>query len=410
VDAEHDAVRVAVGSEERLLHSGEWSDWIEVEFDVIPRVKKLRGMCRFYLRSVSPTLMLYASPLNVDPEDPALPISTPAGYARELSARVGRYYTLGIAEDTKALESGVFSDAAFVEQTDTLLAERDRMLDAVLDDFDGGLLFFYVSTIDQSCHALWRNTDAAHPAHADSDPSFSGRFADLYARMDALLGRVRAAVGEGTTVIVLSDHGFAPYYRKVHLNAWLHRNGYLALVRPTEIGQHPLYGNVFWRRTRAYAAGLNGLYVNLVGREGRGIVSPGAEYDSLLAELERSLLAFRDPDNGERVVTRVYRARDVYHGTEVDRAPDLVVGYNRGYRCSDDSALGTVTGELITPNLGKWTGDHCMDHSLVPGVLLSSRKLVAQDPALIDLPVTILSLFGIEAPDQMNGRVLIQGP
>jgi predicted AlkP superfamily phosphohydrolase/phosphomutase len=410
VDMEHDAVRIAVGDEERLLHSGEWSDWVPVAFDVIPRVKKLRGMCRFYLRATRPALQLYATPINIDPEHPALPISTPDDYAAGLARRVGRYATLGIAEDTKALEAGAFSDAEFVEQTDTLLAERARMLDAVLDDFDGGMLFFYVSTIDQSCHALWRNTDPAHPAHADSDTSFAGRFVELYERMDDMLGHVRARVPGDATIIVLSDHGFAPYYRKVHLNTWLYRHGYLALVRPDDVGGQPLYGNVFWRGTRAYAAGINGLYVNLAGREGKGIVSPGAEYDALLAELEAALLAFRDPETGEQPVTRVYRARDVYHGAEVDRAPDLVVGYNRGYRSSDDSALGTITSELITPNLGKWTGDHCMDHTLVPGVLLANRPLSARDPALVDVPVTILALFGVEAPEPMKGRVLITTP
>ena len=410
VDAEHDAVRIAVGDAERLLHRGEWSDWVPVEFDVMPPFKSLRGICRFYLRSVSPSLELYATPLNIDPENPALPISTPPGYARDLARRVGRFYTLGIAEDTKALEAGVFSDAEFVTQTDTLLAERDRMLGAVLDDYRGGMLFFYVSTVDQSCHALWRNADANHPAHADADTSFAGRFEELYERMDALLGRVRERIPRDATVIVLSDHGFAPYYHKVHLNTWLYRNGYLALVRPDEIGGHPLYGNVFWRRTRAYAAGLNGLYVNLAGREGKGIVAPGAEYDALLAEIEKGLLAFRDPETGEQVVTRVYRTRDAYHGSEVTHAPDLIVGYNRGYRSSDDSALGTITPELITPNLGKWTGDHCMDHTLVPGVLLMNRPLTAENPTLVDLPVTILSMFGVPAPAQMKGRVLTTHP
>jgi predicted AlkP superfamily phosphohydrolase/phosphomutase len=227
--------------------------------------------------------------------------------------------------------------------------------------------------------------------------------------MDRVLGTIRARIPRNATLIVMSDHGFAPYYQKVHLNTWLYRNGYLALVRPDEPGS-PLFGNVFWRRTRAYAAGLNGLYLNVAGREARGIVTRGAEYDALVAEIEAKLLEFRDPENGERVVTTVYRARDVYHGSEVDAAPDLIVGYNRGYRSSDDSALGTVTSELLTPNLGKWTGDHCMDHHLVPGILVSSRPLRVGDPRLIDLPVTILALFGVGAPAAMTGRALIDTP
>ncbi len=403
VDAEHDAVRVTVGDTETFLHSGEWSDWVPVEFRVAGPFKKLHAMVRFYLRSVSPTLQLYASPINIDPMAPALPSSTPGDYARALSERVGRFYTQGIAEDTKALEAGVFDDATFVEQTDTLLAERARMLDAVLDDYRDGFLFFYVSTVDQSCHALWRNADPQHPAHP-ADGAFADRFGELYEDMDAMLGRIRERIPAHATLIVLSDHGFAPYYQKVNLNSWLYQNGYLALVRADEIGQHPLFNNVFWRRTKAYAAGINGLYVNRAGRESKGIVTAGAEYEALLDELTRGLLSLRDPETGAQVITTVYRARDVYHGDQLANAPDLIVGYNRGYRSSDDSALGTVTSDVLTPNLGKWTGDHCIDHRWVPGVLLTNRPVAISDPSLLDMPVTILRAFGVDAPPVMKGR------
>jgi predicted AlkP superfamily phosphohydrolase/phosphomutase len=406
LDPEHDSARITVGAETVVLRSGEWSDWVPVTFDVMPPFKHLSAICRFHLRSVTPSLQLYVSPLNIDPEHPALPISTPAHYARDLARQVGPFATLGIAEDTKALEAGVFSDADFVEQTDTLLAERSRMLDAVLAGHRGGMLFFYISTIDQSCHALWRNADTEHPAHAAADTSFAGRFLQLYEEMDEVLGRIRSRLGDDTPVIVLSDHGFAPYYRKVHLNTWLYQNGYLALVRPDEVGLHPLFGNVFWRKTRAYAVGLNGLYVNLVGRESKGIVARGPEYDALVAEIREKLLAFRDPETGEPVITEVSLAREVYHGDEVERAPDMIVGYNRGYRSSDDSALGTVTRDLVTPNLGKWTGDHCMDHRLVPGILVTNQPLAVTDPDLTDLPVTILAMYGVPAPPQMKGRAL----
>lgn len=409
VDAEHHAARITVGDVETLLHEGEWSNWVPVDFRVAGPFKSLRGMVRFHLRSASP-LALYVSPLNIDPTEPALLISTPADYAKELAARVGRYYTQGIAEDTKALEAGVFGDAEFVEQTDTLLAERSRMLDAVLDDYQDGFLFFYISTIDQSCHALWRNADPLHPAHP-ADGTFADRFGELYQEMDAMLGRIRERIPQDATLIVMSDHGFAPFYKKVNLNSWLHQNGYLALVRNDEIGQHPLFNNVFWRRTRAYAAGINGLYVNLAGRESKGVVTSGAEYETLLDEISRGLLAMRDPETGEAVITRVYRSRDIYHGEETANAPDLVIGYNRGYRSSDDSALGTITSDIVTPNLGKWTGDHCIDHRWVPGVLLVNRRVTLSDPSLLDMPVTILAQFGVAAPPAMTGRnVLAKDP
>ena len=129
----------------------------------------------------------------------------------------------------------------------------------------------------------------------------------------------------------------------------------------------------------------------------------------MLDEIAGGLLALRDPETGEAVITIVYRARDVYHGDETSRAPDLVIGYNRGYRSSDDSALGTVTSDVITPNLGKWTGDHCIDHRWVPGILVTNRRVTIDDPSLIDMPVTILSEFGVPAPAAMKGRNVL-GP
>jgi len=313
----------------------------------------------------------------------------------EMAERTGRFYTQGIAEDTKALEAGAFNDTEFTEQTDTLLAERGRQLDVALKDYDRGLLFFYVSSIDQNCHAMWRDVDPKHPAHVDHN-GFEDWFQVLYEEMDAMLGDIRSRIPK--------DHGFAPFYKKVNLNGWLYQNGYLALIRPEDAGKQPLFGNVFWRRTRAYAVGINGLYVNLAGREAKGVVPRGPQYDALLDELRDGLLSLRDPETGDSVITAVFKASEVYHGPEARSGPDLIVGYNHGYRSSDDSALGTVNTDLIVPNLGKWTGDHCIDPRWVPGVLLSNRKFTATDPQLVDVTATILGLYGVPVPERMIGH------
>jgi predicted AlkP superfamily phosphohydrolase/phosphomutase len=406
VSAVDHAVRVTIGDESFLLAAGQWSDWVRVSFDALGPLHRISGICRFHLESVRP-FRLYVTPINMDPARPALPISTPRSYAREMRNAIGDFYTMGMPEDTKALASGVFDDSAFVRQTDNVLAEEWRMLDAALARYRDGLLFFYVSTVDPSCHMLWRNADPRHPAHATS-PGFADRIDSLYAAMDSLLGVVVSRVPEDATIIVMSDHGFAPLYKKVNLNAWLQREGYLSVSHPERIGQGALFDDVAWRRTRAYALGLNGLYLNVMHRESKGIVRRGAEYDSLLSEIEARLLALRDPETGLDIVSRVYRPRDVYHGPEVAHAPDLIVGYNRGYRSSDESALGTLSREWLTPNLDRWSGDHCIDHEEVPGVLMANRPMDVPDPSLIDLPVTILGLYGIEKPSAMRGRALIK--
>jgi len=406
IDPEHDAVRVTIDDDAFLLQVGEWSDWKTVKFDIAGPLKGITGICRFHVKSVRPYFQLYVTPINIDPANPALPISTPENYASDLYEKIGRFYTQGMAEDTKALEHGVFEDSEFIDQTDIVLDERWKMLRSVLDDYEDGFLFFYVSTIDLSCHMLWRNVDDKHPAHTEF-LSFADRFEDLYANMDSLLGVVQEHIPDDATLIVMSDHGFAPYYKKFHLNTWLHDEGYLSLIREGEIGQHALLSNVFWRRTKAYALGINGLYVNMLGREAKGIIREGKQYDELLDDITRKLLAVRDPETGEQVITRVYRGSECYTGDAVVDGPDLVIGYNRGYRGSDESALGTLTTSSLTPNLGKWTGDHCIDHTLVPGILLSNRNITVTDPTLIDLPVTILKLYGITVPAQMRGRMVM---
>lgn len=409
LDRENRSALVVTDGEEIILQEGEWSDWFEISFDVMGPFNHVSGITRLHLKSVDPYLKLYATPININPRSPALPLASEPGFYKALSERIGYFYTQGMPEDTKALEWGIFTDAEFVQQTDIVFDERLRMLDAVLDDYDGGFLFFYFSSIDQVCHMMWRCMDPNHPGHNAENARYADRIENLYARVDSVLGAVESRLPSDATLIVMSDHGFAPYYKKVNLNTWLYNEGFLELRKPDQIGQQPLFGNVFWRRTRAFGLGINGLYVNLRGREAQGVVKPGAEYDELVDDIEARLLAFRDPETGEPVVTAVYRASDVYHGPAAVAAPDLIVGYAAGYRASDDTAIGQLSKEVITPNMDKWSGDHCMDISAVPGILLANRPLIIDDPSLLDLSATILSLYGIPAPPEMRGRVLFAG-
>jgi predicted AlkP superfamily phosphohydrolase/phosphomutase len=407
LDRENDAAVFDVDGDQFILQPGEWSDWVRLRFPVMGWLKGLHGIVRFHLRSISPQFQLYATPINIDPVAPALPISTPSGYSSEVARRIGMFYTQGMPEDTKALSAGTLTDREFVGQTKNIMAERWRMLDAVMEEFEEGVLFFYISTVDQSCHALWRNVDPAHPAHSD-DLEFEDRFEELYVEMDQMLEVVEDRMPEDAILIAMSDHGFAPYYKKFNINTWLYENGYLNLIRPEQLGQSQLLTNVFWRRTKAYGVGINGMYVNLMGRERKGIVQKGDPYDRLLDEISAKLLAYRDPETGGQVITTVYKTSEIYHGDQVKDAPDLVIGYNRGYRGSDESALGTLSPSVLTPNLGTWTGDHCMDHNLVPGILVCNRPIVVDDPDLKDLPTTILNFYDIAPHPQMRGRVAIE--
>jgi predicted AlkP superfamily phosphohydrolase/phosphomutase len=409
-DPERDVALVRLGDEEVVLQPGDWSEWIPVGFELSLSTSALPGMVRLYLDQVRPQFVLYVSPTNIDPTAPAMPISAPAAFAEDMAHDVGRFYTQGMPENTKALAAGVLSDAEFLVQADIVWQERLRMLDRELARFTsrdgGGVLFFYFGTIDLLSHAFWRTLEVdavpLRPAHAAEDREHAHVIPDLYARMDTVIGDVIARLGPGVDIVVMSDHGFSPYRYKVNLNLWLAQQGYLAVL-PPEQTRPGVLGHVDWEHTQAYALGLNQVFINLQGREKHGAV-PAEEYQVLVDRLARQLEGFRDPDTDTYVITEAARPGPSEYG---ERTPDLLIGYARGYRSSDESAEGRVSGdEFIEPNHDKWSGDHCMHPSHVPGVLVTNRKVEVEEASLIDLAPTILSYFGVAQSQAMTGTPL----
>ena len=273
----------------------------------------------------------------------------------------------------------------------------------MLDTFDEGFLFFYFSSVDQGSHMLYHFTDPDHPGFAEDELLATG-IRTLYEEMDEALGRVLEEVDERTTLVVMSDHGFAPFYWGVNLNSWLVERGYVTLTDPSRQGLTPLFLNVDWSQTTAYALGLQGLYVNLRGRDMNGIVSPGAEHEQLLDRLEADLLAMVDDRNGRSPVQLVYRTQEELSGPNVEHAPDIIVGYSRGYRTTWESVLGEFPREIFIDNTEAWSGDHQNDYRLVPGVLLTNRRIALDEPALYDVTVAVLDEFGIAPLPEMIGK------
>lgn len=396
VDSKRRFAKLVVGGEERLLAVGEWSDWIPVEFELLPS-QSLRAAARFYLKALDPYFELYVSPLNIDPMAPAMPVSTPGGYAAELARATGRFYTQGMPEDTKTLRTGVFTADEFLAQARIAGEENLQQYTFVLDGFDQGLLFYYFGNGDQIGHMMWRARDPEHPAYDHARDGAHARIVEeLYAGFDKIVGETVSRLGPDDLLVVMSDHGFTSWRRAFHLNSWLRDEGYLAVLDPARTDGSGFFENVDWSRTRAYALGINGLYVNLEGREKDGVVKASAR-EALMGEIARKLLAIVDSATGSPAVTKVYPREEVFRlaGHE-DIAPDLIVGYAKGTRGSDESALGGLTKDVIVDNTDPWSGDHCMDHESVPGVLLTSRGLRKPAPSLETLAAAILAEFGID--------------
>ena len=377
------------------LRGSEYSPWIKLRFHTAPAVT-VRGIARFLVTETEPEFSLYVTPVQIDPEAPALPISHPGYYAAYLAKLLGSYATVGMAEDTWALNEGVIDEAAFLDQAYQILAEREAMFDHALAHSTRGVVACVFDTSDRVQHMFYRHLEG------QGDPRWSGAIEDLYQRMDRIVGNAMASTGPDTVLFVLSDHGFCSFRRAVNLNSWLHQNGYLTLLPGTvESGRY--FEGVDWEHTRAYCLGLSGLYINTKGREARGIVSPGADADALKSELISKLSGLPDAERAETAIRQVYATSKLYRGPYLDAAPDLIVGYNEGYRTSWDAAIGKVTARVIEDNAKAWSGDHCVDPLLVPGVLFCNRPIDAKDPGIEDMAPTALWLFGIKPPDWMEG-------
>ncbi|PYX47808.1 MAG: hypothetical protein DMG79_13200 [Acidobacteria bacterium] len=409
VDPVESAAKITVQDYQFVLREGEWSDWVRVEFQLVPFFGNVKGMCRFYLKQAHPRFQLYVSPMNIDPASPALPISTPASYSRFLTDEAGEFHSQGIAEDTKALSDGVLDDNEYLQQSRTVLAEHRRIFDAEFPKFKQGVFFFYFSSLDLNSHMFWRLMDSKHPEYDATLAAQNGSAIEsFYEQMDQVLGEVLPRLDDQTTLLVLSDHGFAPYNRSFNLNTWLMNQGYIKMKSAASANSSEPFANVDWTQSRAYGLGLNGLYINLRGRESNGIVEPGMAAANLMAEIRTKLLAVRDDKTKLPVITRIDLASEAYQGPYAREGPDLLVGYNRGYRAGWQTILGAFPADELEDNANPWSGDHCMDYTLVPGVLLSNRKIAAGAPALTDIAPTILAEFGIAKAQGMIGESVFQ--
>jgi predicted AlkP superfamily phosphohydrolase/phosphomutase len=410
VDNLHKTARIDIQGKEILIAEKEYSDWVEIDFSLISHLASITGMVRFYLLEMGKKFRLYISPTHVSPRDPAVPISTPSGYSRELVDHVGLFHTISLPADTKALSQGTFAMENYITQSLSVFDESCRLFDYELQRFGGqkeGLLFFYFSSLDQGQHMFWALNDKEHPYyHPEESRKFGYITDEMYRKFDRVLGKALKRIDPAIPVLVMSDHGFGPFRREVNINDWLVKEGYLKLTTNDISEDMSILEYADWPASKAYALGLNGLYLNLRGREKEGMVGPD-ERRKLLEEIKGKLEMIIDPKNGQKVISCAYISEDNFSKDFINRAPDIILGFDRGYRISDDSALGTLSREMIGDNLGWWSGDHCVDPKKVPASFIANFKIQTQVPNIQDVAPTILKYFGIATPAQMTGKALI---
>lgn len=377
VDDGAGSAAITLGDDTVALRPGVWSRWMPVRFDPGVLVPDVQGAVRVLVRSLAPHVVVYVSPINLDPLAPAQTVSSPAEAAPALAARVGRFYTQGMPGDTDAVVEGALDDAAFLAQARRIWEERERSLDDALARTPSGLVFHYLPSVDQTSHLYFpadgEPLDGQHPV------------VEQYRRVDRLVGRLLPTLDDDEALLVMSDHGFARLKARVGLNRWLADEGLLTWTSGPEPG-------VDWAKTKVYALGLNQLFINRADREARGQV-PAAGADALLDDVERRLLALKDPVTGEPMVSTLHRPPP---GPHAERQPDAVIGFARGYGMSTKSALLERDAVVRVPVATAWRADHCMDPGAVPGVRMSSRPL-GEAEGLQDLGELVLRFFDVDA-------------
>jgi predicted AlkP superfamily phosphohydrolase/phosphomutase len=253
------------------------------------------------------------------------------------------------------------------------------------------------------------------------DKALAARFGDsierVYRKCDEFVGEVMQRVGDDVPIVIVSDHGFHSFRQSVNLNTWLVQEGFMTLQgqTPGDKKLHDLFGggtfweNVDWAHTKAYAMGLGQIYLNLKGREGRGIVAPGAEAEAVEDAIIGRLLTLTDPKTHARIVDAVYKSEDVYSGPFVKNAAELQVGLADGYRVSWQATLGGAPPGIVYPNMKKWSGDHgAFDYKQTAGTLISSRPIGEGPARIIDIAPTVLKYFGVPIPSDIDGKPLFQ--
>ena len=373
------------------LKLNQYTDWVHVSFRMAPGLK-VKGVCRFRLKQLDPSFEMYCTPINIAPDKPVMPISHPKVFSIYLAKLLGTFSTLGLAEDTWSLSEGVNDEEAFLTQAYDIHEERKLMFFDSLQRVPRGMVTCVFDAPDRIQHMFWRFRDHGHPAlrgngngNGKQVEAHRNTIRDMYVKMDQLVGRTMKAVGPDTALFVMSDHGFKSFRRGIDLNAWLLANGYFFLKGGARSSEKTYLGEVDWSRTRAYAIGLAGIFINQHGRESQGIVQAGDEKRQLVQELCEKLTGLRDEQCDQEAIHQAVSSHSVYTGPYVDAAPDLILGYNAGYRVSWDSAVGKCGSEIISDNTKAWSGDHCIHPDLVPGILFSNLKLRSGPARIIDL-------------------------
>lgn len=381
IEKHEDDVKLIIDDDIFELEVGKWSSYIQIQFDV-GIFKKVDAMFKVNLISINP-LNLYMTSMQLNPNNPFFDISYPKSYSKKLAESIGLFHTIGFSEETNGYVEGIFDEVTMYEQLKELEQERTNLFLYEFENFINkkkGLFIHIFESSDRLQHLFWDESQV-HPY-----------ILEYYEEKDKLFGEVLQKIDDDTLLLIVSDHGFTTFKRAVNLNTWLYNQGYIKLNK--EISSNDpmsLFKEVNWDETKAYFAGFTSIYII---------------DQSIKEKLKKDLINLTDGKN--QVILNVYDKDEIYTRDYYEYLPDLIIGFNKGYRADWISPIGGFSPKAIYPNVNLWKADHIVDPSLVPGIFISNKKVSIQNVSLEDIAPTILNYLGVDIPIYMKGRVLLK--
>jgi predicted AlkP superfamily phosphohydrolase/phosphomutase len=369
-----DSAQLTIEDQHQInLFAGKWSPVLELKFKT-GMLSAISVITRVIYKS-SPYPALYFLPLQIHPLKAPWHYGTSPGFVKKAWQENGPFLTLGWPQDTTAFEEGIIIADEFLSLCDSIVATREKVFNQQVDGFQEGVLAIVFDTLDRIQHMFFQQDMQV--------------VEDWYVKFDSILGRLLARLRQpeykNTRLIAISDHGFAPFDHKVHLNRWLIENGYQSVNGADDQRTNI---EVDFDHTEAYAIGLNSLYLNLAGREGHGTL-PADQLANKSAEIREKLLNWRE--NGKQVFANVWLRDEVFEGQNAKHAPDLMMGYAPGFRASPRTGLGGYASRAVEANNDRWHADHCIDPVQVPGSLFANVDLSSlPHPSYMDIPELVL--------------------
>ncbi|HLC57243.1 MAG TPA: alkaline phosphatase family protein [Candidatus Nanoarchaeia archaeon] len=354
------------------------------------------------------------------------PPGTEFTYPREIKNRLGQDYRFGIP-DFKFLSED--------EKVRELEKEINSKFDLALEfyrEYNPDLFTLVVMETDLVHHFFWKYMDEKHPWYKES--KYKGVIARIYGLIDKRLGELMGMIGKDTMLIVMSDHGTSGSYLDFNINRYLINHDWMRLkmsrkkralialyrmfglkkswvrsflksliakergkTRKLSDSLQPGFRDIDWEKSRVFGLGSYGLYINLKGREKEGAVSP-EEYEDVRNELIKMLKELTYPGTGKKVTNRVYKKEEVYHGSQMDKMPDVIYIANKDFLVRDFF----VDDEFND-------SEFCAAHN-AEGIYIVHGKDIKpgkKDNAwLLDIMPTILFILGCRIPKEADGRVL----